>query len=251
MRTLLTYTMLIVALVVSAQSKKDRHLAKGNAAFAEKHYGEAEAEYRLSQNKAPGKAAATYNLGTTIYTLDLPEEAGFVFMKAIRQAKTYTEKHRAYHNLGNAFMKTKNYESAVKAYKQALIANPNDEETRYNYALARLMLKNNPPKGGGGGNDKDKNDNKDKNQQKQQNQQNQDQKDGQDKGKNQQKKPGEQNKDQSGGKDKEEPKQPRPQGASKQRIENILNAINNEEKKVQDKVKEKAKAQAVQPEKDW
>jgi cytochrome c-type biogenesis protein CcmH/NrfG len=34
---------------------------------------------------------------------------------------------------------------AVEAYKNALRNDPSDEETRYNYALAK-MLKENPPK---------------------------------------------------------------------------------------------------------
>jgi len=252
MKTILTYSVLFVSVWAFAQ-KKDRHLAKGNEALAQKQYAEAEVEYRLSQNVTPGKAPATYNLGNTIYTLDLPEEAGFAFKKAIKEAKTYTQKHRAYHNLGNVLMKLKNYQGAVEAYKQALINNPKDEETRYNYALARLYLKNNPPKNGGGKDDKKDQKKDQKDQQKQNQQQNkqnkQDKKDQGDQNKDQQKQPGDKQKDQGQG---DQPKpQPRPQGASKQRIENILNAINNEEKKVQDKVKEKAKAQPVQPEKDW
>jgi hypothetical protein len=55
-------------------------------------------------------------------------------------------------------MLDKNYEAAAEAYKNALRNNPNDEETRYNYALAKRKKKDNPPpkdnkkdnKGGGG-----------------------------------------------------------------------------------------------------
>jgi cytochrome c-type biogenesis protein CcmH/NrfG len=39
----------------------------------------------------------------------------------------------------------KNYTEAVEAYKNALRNDP-DDETRYNYALAKKMLKENPPK---------------------------------------------------------------------------------------------------------
>jgi hypothetical protein len=53
-------------------------------------------------------------------------------------------------------MKEKNYTEAVEAYKNALRNGPSDEETRYNFALAKKMLKENPPK-----NNKDK-DKKDK-----------------------------------------------------------------------------------------
>ena len=73
----------------------------------------------------------------------------------MKTAKTATQKHKAFHNLGNVFMKEKNYTEAVEAYKNALRNNPSDDETRYNYALAKKMLKENPPK-----DDKDKKDDK-------------------------------------------------------------------------------------------
>jgi cytochrome c-type biogenesis protein CcmH/NrfG len=43
-------------------------------------------------------------------------------------------------------MNEKDYTQAVEAYKNALRNDPSDEETRYNYALAKKMLKENPPK---------------------------------------------------------------------------------------------------------
>jgi hypothetical protein len=42
-------------------------------------------------------------------------------------------------------MNEKDYTQAVD-YKNALRNDPSDEETRYNYALAKKMLKENPPK---------------------------------------------------------------------------------------------------------
>ena len=45
---------------------------------------------------------------------------------------------------------------------------------------------------------------------------------------------------------------PKPSGADKQRIDNILDAVNNAEKKVQDKVNaKKVKARPASNEKDW
>ena len=53
-------------------------------------------------------------------------------------------------------------------------------------------------------------------------------------------------------KDKGEKPQPKPSGASKQRIDNLLDAVNNEEKKVQEKVNaQKVQANPKKPEKDW
>ena len=39
-------------------------------------------------------------------------------------------------------MQEENYQGAVDAFKRSLLNNPNDEETRYNYVLAKELLKN-------------------------------------------------------------------------------------------------------------
>ena len=218
--------MLFISCVTNAQ-KKDKTLPKGNDAFAEKKYADAEADYRISQSKYPKKAVASYNLGNSIYRQKQVAEAKNQFAKAIKEAKTKTEKHRAFHNLGNCLFTEKEYGGAVEAYKNALRSNPNDEETRYNFALAKEYLKNNPPKS-----EDDKNKNKDKN------------KDEKEKEKK------DQNKDNKNN-DQGKPK-PQPGGISKERLQNLLDAVQNEEKKVQDKVnKEKVRANPNKPEKDW
>jgi tetratricopeptide (TPR) repeat protein len=249
MEKILTYILILISFVVKAQ-EKDKFLAEGNEKFANKNYVDAEADYRISQAKFKKKAIASYNLGTTIYKQNQPVEAKYQFEKAINDAKTKTEKHQAFHNLGNAMMKIKDYSNAVEAYKNALRNNPSDEETRYNYALSKKMLKENPPKN----NDKNKDKNKDKKQDKKE-----DKKD-QNKDKKEEKKDKDNNKDNKDGNNKkdnqdkgegEKPK-PKPSGASKQRIDNLLDAVNNEEKKVQEKVNaKKVQANPKKPEKDW
>ena len=65
---------------------------------------------------------------------------------------------------------------------------------------------------------------------------------------------GEDKKEDKGDGEKKEDKNdnPKPSGADKQRIDNILDAVNNAEKKVQDKVNaKKVKARPVSNEKDW
>ena len=242
-----------MSFAIKAQ-KKDIYLPEGNDNFTEKNYVDAEANYRISQAKFAKKAKSSYNLGTVIYKQNQPSEAKYQFEKALKDAKTKEEKHQAYHNLGNSFMKEKNYSNAVEAYKNALRNKPSDEETRYNYALAKKMLKENPPpkkddKKNDKDKDKDKNKNQDKDKDKDKNQNNKDKNDNQD-----------QNQDQKNGNDKKDNQdknegnkpQPKPSGASKQRIDNLLDAVNNEEKKVQEKVNaQKVLANPKKPEKDW
>jgi hypothetical protein len=145
------------------------------------------------------------------------------------------------------FMKEKNYTQAVEAYKEALRNKPSDEETRYNYALSKKMLKENPPKDDKKDKDKkDKDKDKDK---KDQDKKDKDKKDDKGDDKDKDKKDGK-NKDDKP-EDQQKPK-PKPGGIPKQRLENLLDAVNNEEKKIQDKVNaQKVKGKPTQTEKDW
>jgi len=231
---------LIWALLISVATfsqKKDFDLPQGNEDFVKKEYADAEANYRVSKANNAKRAAAAYNLGNSIYKQNQAGEAKYAYAKAIETAKGKQQKHSAFHNIGNVFMKEKDYSKAVEAYKNALRNNPSDEETRYNYALAKKMLKENPPK-----DDKKKDDKKDK-------------KDEPKDDKKDKPKEGDDKKDDKGKpkEDKQKPK-PKPQqgGASQQRMKTLLDAVNNEEKKVQDKVNgQKVKGKPVDNEKDW
>ena len=239
------FKIIIVAFLIGAfcgtagllAQQKDRILSKANQEYADNKFADAEANYRISDSKFPNKAAAPFNLGNSIYKQKQSSEAKFAFAKALKNSKTRPEKHRAFHNLGNVFMNEKDYTQAVEAYKNALRNDPKDEETRYNYALAKKMLKDNPPK-----DDKKKDDKKDKDK---------DKKD--DKGKDKKDDKGDQDKQNKDPKpnEKGEPK-PAPGGISKDRLENLLDAVNKEEKKIQDKVNaQKVKGKPVKTEKDW
>ena len=247
---------LILLFIISFTSaifaqEKDTHLPEANEEFAARKYADAEANYRISASNSTKKAIASYNLGNAIYKQNQVGEAKLAYNKALSKSKSHPEKHNAYHNLGNSLMLEKNYDEAVEAYKNALRNNPDDEETRYNYALARKMKKEHPD------NNKDKNkdkkDDKNKDKKDKGKDKKDDKKDG-DKDKKDDK--GDKNKDKSDKKDDKskndgKPK-PTPGGISKERLENLLDAVNNEEKKIQDKVKAKqVKVNPNKPEKDW
>lgn len=220
-----------------------------------------EADYRKAIALNPKSETAKYNLGTAYYGKSKNAEAMRRFKQAATVATDKAEKHKAYHNLGNTYMNEKNYQQAVEAYKSALRNNPTDDQTRYNLALAKEMLEKNPPQDGGG-NDQNKDQDKDKkdNQDKQDNKDKQDQKDKGDQ--KEENKVGDQDKDkgkpdepkdkegQQG--DKPQDQQPVPGQLSPQQVKSLLEAMNNEEKKVQDKINaEKQKGAKVKTDKDW
>ena len=236
--------------------ENDKNLYNGNQSFAQKNYATAEADFRVTESmKKKKKAVAGYNLGNSIYRQNQYGEAQIKYIQALESAKSKNEKHRIYHNLGNTFMMDKNYEAAAEAYKNALRNNPLDEETRYNYALAKKKKKENPPKdnkkdnkGGGGKDNKPQpKDNEGKNDK------GNDKKDSDKDQQNNKDKQGDKQQGKGDGEKKEDKNEsPKPSGADKQRIDNILDAVNNAEKKVQDKVNaKKVKARPASNEKDW
>ena len=246
-----------------------------NEDLAEDNFVDAEVNYRKAISKSGENTAAKYNMGNAYYRENNLGEAFMRYQQAGEVAQTKTEKHKAYHNLGNVFMKNEEYEKAVEAYKEALRNNPADEETRYNLALAKEMLKkqqqdqenkqdqDNQDQQQNEDENKDQQDKKDEQGDQEEKEDNEgDKKEGEDQEQDEKEGQGEQDQDQEqeqqdkkGGQpeDKEEQKkQPRPNQLSPQQIKNILEAMNNEEKKVQEKMNaKKVKGKAVKAEKDW
>ena len=267
MSRLLLTIMLFPLFVLGQESlliqKADNYIFDGNQAFDISNNVEAEKNYRRATATGQKKDIAQYNMGATLQQDNYIEEALLVYADAIEITKGRPNTHRNFHNIGNALMQLKDYKRAVEAYKNALRNNPNDDETRYNYALAKKMLEDEKNKDEENKDDKENKDNKDQ----QNDKDKKGDKDKDQKGDNQEdskdqlgdKEEDEKNKkendpkDQDGDKEKE---QPQPQGnptqLSPQQVKNLLEAMSNEEKKVQDKVNaQKAKPAGVKSKKDW
>ncbi len=248
---------------------------EGNKELSENDFVNAEANYRKAISKSNENVAAPYNLGNAYYEKETYSEAFGRFKQAGELASNKGDKHRAYHNMGNVFMKKKEYEKAVEAYKEALRNDPMDEETRYNLALAKELLKKQQDEEKKNDQNKDNQDQEDKkdqnkddqkegdNQKDKGDQKKDENKDEGDKGNEkkeenkegdnnekdeQKKKPNEGDKPQ----DPKEQKHPRPNQLSPQQVKNLLEAMQNEEKKVQEKIDaKKVKGIKLKNEKDW
>ena len=246
------------------------HIFEGNEQASAELFDEAEMAYRRALSKAPEKPEALYNLGNTHFQEQDFDEAKQRFFQTQKFAENKSSKHHALHNLGNVFMKLKDYAKAVETYKNALRNNPEDEETRYNYALAKELLEKEEQ-------NQDQNDQQD--QKDQDDQQDQDNKDDnkddnkegdkdKDSGKEDEDKEGDEGEDEEDKKDegdqekdkqpeqgdseKEQPSKPRQTELSPEQVKSLLEAMSNQEKKVQDKVNaEKVQGTPVRGQKDW
>lgn len=222
-------------------------------------------------------AEAPYNLGTTLYKENHIEEAFGHLKEAANRSSQPDLSHKAFHNIGNVYMQKEEYDNAIEAYKQALRNDPTDEETRYNLALAKKKKEEQEQQ-----QEQDQDQNQDQDQQDQQeNEENKendqedqegdrekegDQGDSKEKEKEseeekgdgsekEEQKKGEGDQKQEQGKrpeDKQPQGNPKPQELSKQQIENLLQALQNEENKVQEKMNaKKVQGRKLKVEKDW
>lgn len=254
------------AAFAQAPAKKQNarpELRKGNELYRQQKYKEAQSAYMSALQKDPTSYTGMFNMGDALYKAQQFDGARQALSASAKASKDKKEQARAYHNVGNTFMEEKKWEEAINAYKQSLRLDPTDADTKYNLAYANAMLKKN-----GGGKDnkdnkdqnKDNKDNKDKNKDnkdnKDQKDQNKDKKDQDQKNQDQkdQKKDGDNKEDKQDQGDKEKQDQQHPQSQpsklSQQQAENLLNALRQEEKKLQDK-KEKGKGVPVKLDKDW
>ena len=223
--------LLATAGTASAQKAERDFIRKGNRAFKDSVFVDAEVNYRKALEVNPKSTVSMYNLATTLLQQNKLKEAMEEYADAANLEKDKANLAQIYHNMGVIFHSQKEYAKAIEAYKQSLRNNPKDDETRYNLALAQKML-----------NDQQQNQdqNQDQNQQNQQQEQQQDQQQQQQQQQDQQ-----QNQQQPPQNDKKENEM------SKENAEQLLKSVMQDEKDVQDKVKKQQVIQGGRLEKDW
>jgi Ca-activated chloride channel homolog len=222
------FTILFVSL--NGFSQKDvKLLRNGNKLYDKGNYKEAEVNYRkaLEINKESDKGK--FNLGAAVYQEKNFNEASKIFEDLSGKQLDKATKAKIYHNYGNSLLESKQYEQSIAAYKNSLLNNPSDKDTKYNLEYARSMLK------------KQQQQQQQKQQDKNQDKKDQDKKDQENQNKEQQ------NKDQNKNQPQDQNKK-----ISKEDAERMLEALKNDEKKTMAKLKKsKAKVQQTVIEKDW
>lgn len=220
-----TLLLLLLATTSAFAQKAERdYIRKGNRAYKDSVYVDAEVNYRKALEANPKSTVSMFNLGNTLLQQNKVQEAMEQYVGAARVEKDKMNLAQIYHNMGVIFHAQKDYAKAVEAYKESLRNNPKDDETRYNLALAQKMLKDQQQN--------QQNQNQDQSQQEQQ--KNQDQQSQQNQ-QQQQPQQQENNEDQM----------------SKENAEQLLNSVMQDEREVQDKVKKQQVIQGSKLEKDW
>ena len=244
--------LLIIGLLVQTTwlfaQNETRDIHKANKLYEQGKYKEAELNYRKSLEKSSSSLKGNFNLGDALFKQKKFDEASSQFEKIVLSTKNKEDAAIAYHNMGNSLLAAKKLQESVNAYKKALLNNPKDDQTRYNLAYAQQMLKKQQEqqKKDQDKKDKDKKDGKKDPNKKDPNNKDQDKKDQE---KKDQDKKDQEKKDQD---KKNQQAQPQPDKLSKQDAERMLQALDNEERNTQEKLKKKKlKGAKVQITKDW
>lgn len=194
-----------------------KFLRQGNSKYYKNSYPESEILYRKALETDTRSTDALFNLGDALYRQNKFDDASRQYIASSETGNDPIRKSQSYYNLGNALLRNNKIEESIEAYKNSLRLNPAFPEAKYNLAYAQDMLKKQQQQ-----QDQQKSDQDKKEEQKQKQDQNQNQ----------------DNKDQNKNQDQQQQQQQQKQGISREDAERILNALANDEKKVQEKVKE-------------
>ncbi len=230
MNVLKNTTILVVALllpVAGIAQKESDEVRTGNRHYNKKKYTEAEIEYRKALVKNNKSFEANYNLGNALFRQGKYNEAYQQYKTALPFAGDNKKKLASeLHNMGNTLIGENKIQEAIDSYKMALKNNPADNDTRYNLAYAQMLLKKQQQE-----NKDNKNNNKDK----------------QNKDKDQQQQP----KNEPDKEKKQEQPQPQQPQMSKENAQQILEALQQDEKDTQDKAKKAQVHGRKKADKDW
>lgn len=231
-KTYITLLFLLAAGSAFAQKTERDYLRSGNKLYNDSLFIKAEVDYRKALELNPKSTDAMFNLGNSLLMQQKAKEAMEQFESASKVEKDKDKLAQIYHNMGVILQSSKQYPQCIEAYKESLRNNPKDDETRYNLALAQKMLKDQQQNQQNQDQNKEqKQDQKDDKQEQNKDQQDQDKKDQQNQNQQQQ----QQNKD----------------NMSKENAQQLLNAVMQDEKNVQDKVKKQLQIQGKKLDKDW
>ena len=231
MRRIFVIICVLISILSFSQDKVEL-LNKGNEYFQEEDFVKAEEYYKKSLEVDNQYYKANLNTGHSLFrqafsliqeedTTGLKEclESSELFYRSSLEVTTNkNEKSESLYNLGNAQLLSQNLEESIESYKKSLRLVPENMNAKHNLALAQYLLNK-----------------------KQKNQENQEDSKQEDK---------EKKKDQNQ-EDKQKEKEEKKESLSKEEIEQILNALEREEKEVQEDLQKKKIIGGNKLLKDW
>ena len=231
--------LLLVCGEVSAQQMRERGLVrKGNRQFKREQFEKSVDSYQRALQHDSTSFEAKYDLASALYRTERYDKAEKTLLGIVNDTtRTELERGEVAYNLGNTQFAQQKYKEALSSYRLAMRCNPNDEDAKFNYAFTKRLIQQQEQQ-----QNQDQNQDQNKDNQDKQDNQNQQGKDNQD----QQQQP--QNQDSK--EEQQQGEQPQEGAMTPEQQEALLQAIQAEEDKTQDKLKEK-KGVLIRGSKNW
>ena len=230
MRRIFVIICVLISILSFSQDKVEL-LNKGNEYFQEEDFEKAEEYYKKSLEVDNQYYKANLNTGHSLFRqafsliqkqdttgLRKCSDAELFYKNSVELTENKNDKSESLYNLGNAQLLSQNLEESIESYKKSLRLVPENMNAKHNLALAQYLLNK-----------------------KQKNQENQEDSKQEDK---------EKKKDQNQ-EDKQKEKEEKKESLSKEEIEQILNALEREEKEVQEDLQKKKIIGGNKLLKDW
>ena len=275
-----TALMLFTAGVAMAQYYPERRLVReGNEQFERLNYRNALNRYNEALEHDTTKYESLYNRANAYLQnmlanpadTTLKGEVANTLFEQIAADELLSKERRAevLRNLGEGLFLQQNYEAALNSFRESLKLNPADREVKHNYILTKRIVdqkrqqqqqnqQNNQNQDQQQNQDQNQNNegNNDQNQDQNQpenNENNQDKNDnqGNESDQNEDSQNKDNNQDNKGDEEEQEGEAPPPSGISRDEQERMLDAIQAQEDKTNEKLKEGEKAYIIPGKKNW
>ena len=282
-----TALMLFTAGIAMAQYYPERRLVReGNEQFERLNYRNALNRYNEALEYDTTKYESLYNRANAYLQnmlanpadTTLKGEVANTLFEQIAADELLTKERRAevLRNLGEGLFLQQNYEAALNSFRESMKLNPADREVKHNYILTKRIVdqkrqqqqqnqqnnqnqdqqqnqdQNQNNEGNNGQNNNQQNDQNDKQDEPENNENNNDNQ-GNEGDNDQNEKPEDENDngDQKGDEEEQEGEAPPPSGISRDEQERMLDAIQAQEDKTNEKLKEGEKAYIIPGKKNW
>lgn len=283
-----TALMLFTAGVAMAQYYPERRLVReGNEQFERLNYRNALNRYNEALEHDTTKYESLYNRANAYLQnmlanpadTTLKGEVANTLFEQIAADELLTKERRAevLRNLGEGLFLQQNYEAALNSFRESLKLNPADREVKHNYILTKRIVdqkrqqqqqnqqnnqnqdqqqnqdQNQNNEGNNHQNDNQQNDQNNKQDEPENNENSNNDNQGNEGDNDQNEKPEDENDngDQKGDEEEQEGEAPPPSGISRDEQERMLDAIQAQEDKTNEKLKEGEKAYIIPGKKNW
>lgn len=281
-----TALMLFTAGITMAQYYPERRLVReGNEQFERLNYRNALNRYNEALEHDTTKYESLYNRANAYLQnmlanpadTTLKGEVANTLFEQIAADELLTKERRAevLRNLGEGLFLQQNYEAALNSFRESLKLNPADREVKHNYILTKRIVdqkrqqqqqnqqnnqnqdqqqnqdQNQNNEGNNGQNNNQQNDQNDKQDEPENNENNNDNNQGNEGDQNEDSQNKDNNQDNKGDEEEQEGEAPPPSGISRDEQERMLDAIQAQEDKTNEKLKEGEKAYIIPGKKNW